>query len=185
MPASTQPAFVHHGDWDDHTRSNPAMKWMEQYTIAYETSGVRDRPYTEWNTEDNTFIASDGTVSKGEAGFEANKAAYAPLAKFHHEPYFVVCVETDYGWEMIGQARIYANLAGERGADEPPKIKDNATGNGKGEEWDVMVPGAFRFEYVKDDKGVHDGIRLRKTEIMADNLPVVMTMAKRGLINLG
>lgn len=180
MSSPTRPAFVHYGDWDSHTRAHPCMNWMEQYTTAFERKEHWDRDSTDWQVANPTFVKSDGSVFTGAESWEANKAVYAPLAKYHHEPRFLVCLETDYGWEGIGQATIYANLPGERNTGEPAKVKDNV----KGEEWDIAVPGAFRLEYVKDDKAAHDGIALRRTEAMTDSLPIIMTLAKRGVISL-
>jgi hypothetical protein len=182
MSSPSQPACVHYGDWDDQTRAHRCMNWTEQWAMAFERKENWERPYTEWQTSNTIFIKSDGATFTGAESWEATKAVYAPLAKFHHESYFLICVGTDYGWEGIGQATIYANLPGERGAGEPPRVRDKrASGE---EEWDVAVPGAFRFEYVKNDQGMHDGIRVRKTEIMSDSLSIVMTLAKRVVISL-
>lgn len=182
MSAPKEPTFVHYGSWDSHTRSHPAMKWMEEYTKAFESKEAWDRPRTEWQTESPyTYIKSDGSIFTGDEAWEVNKATYAPFTKFYHEPYFAICIDTEYGWEMIGQATVYANLPGERGEGEPERVRDK----GKGEEWDVKVPGAFRFQYKKDPEGVHGGIRLQRMEVMSDSLPIVMTLAKRGVMKLG
>jgi hypothetical protein len=182
MSSSTQPAFVHYGNWDAHTRSHPAMKWMEEYTKDFESKASWDRPRTEWQMgSPYTYIKSDGTVFSGNEAWEANKASYAAFTKFLHEPCFAVCVDTEYGWEMIGQAIVYANLPGQRAEGEQERVRDQ----GKGEEWDVKVPAAYRFQYRKDPEGVHGGIRLQKTEVMSESLPIVMMLAKRGVIKLG
>jgi hypothetical protein len=81
---------------------------------------------------------------------------------------------------MIGQAHVYATLPGKPADGEPPKVKD-----GKGKEWDVSVPGAFHFEYRKDDSSKHGGFKLQKTEIMSESLPIAMMLVKRGVIQLG
>ena len=67
---------------------------------------------------------------------------------------------------------MYANL---HVAGSEPKVKD-----GTGKEWDFMTPSAFHFEYVKDSKAEHDGVRLKSTRIFADSGPALMMMLKRG-----
>ena len=104
----------------------------------------------------------------------------APLVRYHHEPYFLVCTETDYGWQMIGQAQLFVKLPGDAAEGEPPKCKDNT-----GEEYDLAIPSGFRFEYKKDDSSKHGAVKLQKTEIMSDSAPIVMMLVKRGVIQLG
>jgi hypothetical protein len=33
MSHATQPAFIHKGTWDEKSRANPAIKWMEDFTV--------------------------------------------------------------------------------------------------------------------------------------------------------
>jgi hypothetical protein len=98
---------------------------------------------------------------------------YAPFSDYNHVPYYLVCRDRDYGWEMIGQAHLYGNLVGERGEGEPPKVTDKRTEK----EYDVCVPGAFRFQYVKG-KG-KNGMALKRTDIHSDALAAGMTLIKR------
>jgi hypothetical protein len=93
-----------------------------------------------------------------------------------HEPYFLVTWDTKDGWEMIGQALLYANLPGEPTAQEK-KVKDL-----QGREWDVKIPGGFHFEYVKQAGAPHDGIVLKRTEITSDSMPAVQILMARGVI---
>lgn len=150
------------------------MKWMHTYTNDFDSRSFNPK----WYTQDFTYVASDGTVTQGmPAALDAVKALYAPLTAQYHEPYFLMCSETDYGYEMIGQAKLYCNLAGQRSAGEKPPVKDQSTGR----EWDLAVPGGFRFEYVKDDSK-EGGFVLRKTEIMSDGSQIGLGLVKRGVI---
>ena len=138
-----------------------------------------EEKWTDWFTDDMVLTKGDGSVHKGEAAWEASKEVYNAFAEYFHCPYYLVCTETDDGWEMLGQAHIFGNLPGPRRDGEPPKVKDRRDGK----EWDVCVPGAFRFRYVKG-KGKH-GMALSRTDLHGDTMPVGMTLIKRGVIQLG
>jgi hypothetical protein len=88
-----------------------------------------------------------------------------------HDPEFLIAFDTDDGWGMLGLATLYWNLAakGEGGQ----KVKDKS-----GKEWDGAGPAAFKFGYTKVD----GGIRLNRTEIMADSSKAVVMMLKRGMM---
>lgn len=79
---------------------------------------------------------------------------------------------------MIGKANIYFNMVGAPTVGET-KIKDPG-----GNEWDIMVPGMFHFQYVKDEKAKY-GVLLKRTEIASDSAPVLMALVKRGVVKLG
>lgn len=70
---------------------------------------------------------------------------------------------------MIGLAMVFANLPGE----EKREVKDK-----KGRDWEVKLPGAFKFYYRKDG----DGFKVKSTEIFSDSGPVVMALLKKGVM---
>ncbi|MCJ1460821.1 hypothetical protein MMC28_011203 [Mycoblastus sanguinarius] len=180
MSVPTVPAYIHTGSWDDETRKHPAMKWMEDYTMAsIDTRAWDTIPYSDYHTDDFTLYKADGSVEKGgkQAWEKGLPTVYGPFKSHLHEPNFLVCTETKYGWEMIGQANVYANLHVE---GKEPKVKD-----GSGREWDHVTPGAFHFEYVKDSKAKHQGILLKSSRIFADSGPALMLMLKRGQLKPG
>jgi len=177
MSVSTQPAFIHVGTWDDETRRHPAMKWMQDYTEYFNSRQGWDHDSTDWHSSDFTLVKPDGTVVTGSAETWAEqKAMYAPFTSEVHEPYFLVCWETSNGWGMLGQAYLLANCAGAPSAGET-KVKDS-----QGREWDVKIPSAFHFTYVKKDGARHGGIEMSHAEIMGDSMPAVQILMKRGVI---
>jgi hypothetical protein len=176
---ATQPAFIHFGTWDDQSRKHPAMKWMEDYTIAFNARSNWDQKSSDWHTSDFSLIKPDGVrVTDADEAFEQAKALYAPFTKEFHEPYFLVSWETSDGYGMLGQAHCFANCPGEPVQGEQ-KVKD-----GQGREWDVKIPGAFLFDYVKKDGAAHGGFELRRCEIMSDSMPAVQILLKRGVMKL-
>jgi hypothetical protein len=179
MSFETKPAFVSLGDWDDHSRTHPAMKFMEQYTLMFDRRGYNDGPYNDWMTDDSELTKGDGThFTGGQNCWDASKEVYAPFKEYFHCPYYVVVTELDGGgYEMIGQAHVYGDLAGERQAGEPEKVKDPRHGR----MWDVKIPGAFRFQYVKGGK---NGWLLKRTDLHVDNMGAGMILVKRGVIKL-
>ena len=132
----TKPAFVHSGDWSSESDSHPAMKWMHEYTNAFDTGDFK-RVIDDYHTKDEfTFVRSDGRVyhDTGDKLVALMQEVYGGFTAYTHIPYYLSCVENDDGWEMIGQAHVYANLPGQPAQGEPPKVKDE-----HGKEWDVKV----------------------------------------------
>jgi len=172
--APTQPAFVHHGTWDNTTRKHPAMKWMEQYTLDFDTNDFSPK----WYSKDWSLHKADGVIISGrENGIAALRELYGPLTSHLHEPYYLVCTEVADGWDMIGFANVYGNLNGSPAPGEK-KVKDL-----QGKEWDLRVPSGFHFHYIKDSKAENGGgIVLKKTEITSDSGVPMGIMLKRGLI---
>jgi hypothetical protein len=181
---TTKPAFTSSGsDWDDSSRQHPAMKFMEEYTLMFDKRGYNSERYSDWMTEDATLTKGDGTsFSGGEACWEASKEVYAPFKEYMHCPYFLVVtplegMKEEEGYEMIGQAMVYGDLVGERQEGEPEKVKDPRHGR----MWDVKIPGAFRFQYVK---GGNNGWKLKKTDLHVDGMGAGMVLVKRGVMKL-
>jgi hypothetical protein len=173
--APTKPAFVHSGYWDPTTRKHPAMKWMEAFNKDFDANGVNPK----WYTADASIQKADGTEFYGREGVIAvARELYGPFTSYFHEPYFVMCSETDDGYEMLGQAKLFANLPGAPAAGEC-KVKDKS-----GKEWDLSVPAAMHFWYVNDEKAENGlGMAIKRTEIMSDGSVPMGIMLKRGLIS--
>lgn len=106
---------------------------------------------------------------------QAVKEVYAPFSSHVHDPTFLVCWETEKGYDMIGVANLWFNLAGSKG-DEP-----KTSGYG-GKDWDGANPSAFKFSYMKGGK---DGFQLERTEIYSGPSAVLDTMLKRGILKWG
>ncbi|KAF3037728.1 hypothetical protein E8E11_005283 [Didymella keratinophila] len=174
MSFPTKPAFVHYGTWDDETRAHPAMKWMEQYTNQVDAKAA-DEVKNNWMAQDHFLVRSTGQKDTGaQASVDAlYKEIYAPFAEHAHVPYHLVCYEVDDGWEMMGLATVYWNLAVPGKQESGEKVKDK-----EGNEWDGAMPGAFNFHYRKEG----GGIRVTKTEIAADPTAAVVGMLKRGMM---
>jgi hypothetical protein len=133
--------------------------------------------YHQKFSPDFTLVKPDGISTTGNApAFKESKGMYQFFTSELHEPYFLVCWETKDGWDMIGQAHLYANLPGDATPQEK-KVKDL-----QGQEWHVKIPGAFVFSYVRQNGAPHDGIVLRRTEIMSDSMPAVQILMARGVI---
>jgi len=179
MSLPTHQAYIHSGDWDEETRRHPAMKWMEDYTRNLNAHGGWDKPSSDWHSSDFTLVKSDGSTYTGAGGecFEQVKGMYAPFTKEYHEPSFIVCWETPNGkgWQAIAQAHFFADCQGEAKSGEK-KVKDD-----QGQEWDVKIPGAFNFVYVKKEGAAHGDIELQRAEIMVDSLPAVQILMARGV----
>lgn len=125
---------VHRGPWDAETRKHPAMKWLEDYTVNCIDSRAFDQPHSVWHSDDFSLLKTDGTEIKGAKEAWANTAEiFAPFTSHLHQPFYLCCTETKYGYEMLGQAWVFANFPGAASAGEK-KHKD-----AHGKEWDMKV----------------------------------------------
>jgi len=169
MSFPTTPAFVVHGDFSPATQQHPGMKFLEAMKLDFDAR----RWTADYYAADFTWVAPNGQAYEGrDKALDALKAQYAPLTAHWHEPFYQICTPTDYGYEMIGSATMWANLPGEPAAGETKKVDRNGTA------WDVAGPGGFRFHIVKSG----DSFQLSRMEVTADSGPVLMTMVKRGLL---
>ena len=73
---------------------------------------------------------------------------------------------------MDGMAGVFVDLPGQ-GKQAGNGAKDN-----EGREWDLRIPGAFHFDYVKEGSG----FKLARTEIYSDSGPAMTMFLQRGLI---
>lgn len=174
---STAQVFMHTtNSWDAATRSHPAGAFLEKYALVLEQADWK-MPYTEYCHPEWTLAQANGTVTHGaHESWAALKELYGNFTAFQHEPAFIIIWETEAGWDVIGLANVFVNLPGGSAQGEQ-KVKDV-----KGREWDLSAPGAFRFQYVKDDKAKHGGILLKRTDIFSDSGPAVVTLLKRGVL---
>jgi hypothetical protein len=169
----TVPAFVQFGGWDATTRTHPVLKMLETIILKFDASNKLD---PQWYTADATFQKADGSEYYGlDEVLKAVEQGYAPFTSHYHEPYSMMCIETDGGYKMSAQAKIYGNLAGAPVAGES-RVKDKT-----GKEWDVVVPGGYLGYYVKAENGL--GIAIKRTEVTADGSVPMRLMLKRGLIS--
>lgn len=153
---------------------------MESYTRMFDRREYKTEPWSDWLTDDAVLMKADGgEVKGGEAAWVANQELFTPFTEYFHIPYYGVFTETDYGWELIAQAWLFANLPGKRGDDEPPQVTDPRDGK----KWDVRVPGAFRFQYAKG-KG-KTGMAVQRSDLHVDSMPASMILIKRGVMKLG
>ena len=169
MSYPTTPAFVVHGDFDETTAKHPGMKFLYGVKNDFDTRTWDPK----WYAPDFTYVAATGQATEGrEKALEVIKAQYAPLTEFRHEPFYQNCTDTDYGYEMIGSATMWANLPGEPAAGETKKHDKN------GKAWDVAGPGGFRFQIEKHG----DGFLLKRMEVTADSGLIVTALLKRGVL---
>jgi hypothetical protein len=179
MAPEKKEVFISHSrGWAD-ARQIPIMAWMERYAVeAFNNPAVfsNKSEMAKWHTADWTHVHSDGTKYEGfDAGFEAIQQIFAPFTEgFSHEPRFWACWENeDGGWEMIGEAFVYANLP--RGGYGEGVLADMS-----GKKWDLAAPGMFHIWFVKDADGP-DGIKVKRSDAFWDTFPAVQEMTKRGL----
>ena len=147
--------------------------YREDYTAAVDAKAWDNDPSSKWMTSNHTLQRSTGqVVSGGDASWSAiGKDIYAPFPSHLHYPEFAVVWEVDGGWEMLGVAILYYNLAA---PGDGAKIKGK-----DGKQWDGEGPGAFQFRLAKQDDGT---LKVASTAIFADPTGPMVQMLKRGMM---
>jgi hypothetical protein len=158
---------------EERLREHPALDFLFHHQETFDDGSMKTEPYTRFHTDDFTFTKSDGTVlPAGEASWKGFLEGYAPFSEHLHEARYCCVYERNGGWEMMGIAHVYGNLhvPGE-------KTKTDLSGR----QWDVVVPGAFLFNCVKDPAGPK-GFKVKSLTLFGDGTPVVVEMSKRGMV---
>jgi len=169
------PAFITESAGWDKVRAHPAMQWMEKYTLAFDADQLASSSFSDWHTDDLTYQKGTGEViTGGETAFKACLEVYAPFAAHLHEPAFVIVWETEDGYEMVGQATLFADLKVPGGEKKMADLT--------GRKWDIGIPGMFRFSYMKVEGAPHDGLKMRRNEVFSDSGPAIVEMLKRGMV---
>jgi hypothetical protein len=175
MSYKTVPAYVQYvRGWEEtQNREHPVMDWMFDYEAAFDRGDMKSGPHTPWHSDDFSFTKSTGTcITGGAPAWAALLEMYAPFTTHYHEPFFYIIWETPTGYELIGSAKVFANL---------PAPGESTKTDLEGRKWDIEAPGAFHFEYVKDPSGPK-GLKLKSEKLFADAIPMVGEMVKRGMV---
>jgi hypothetical protein len=172
-PVLSKTSYISYGDWSDDTRKHPVIAWFEQYALRFDEGlQAMGGELDKWHVQDFTYAGSDGSDAHGiKDAWAKLSETYGPLAKWSHQPTYMNWYETEEGWEMIGIADVYMNLPGTAGSGSAKSNRDGAS-------WEMKVPGAFKFNYVKHG----DSFLLKRTEICSDSGPVVMSLLKKGVM---
>jgi hypothetical protein len=174
MSYPTIPAYIQScKGWELRLKEHPVMDWMFDYENAFDFGNMKSESHDVWHTSDFYFTKSNGTcVTGGAEGWAALLETYAPFSEHFHEPMWLVIFETPTGYELCGQAKVFANL------HVPGEKKKTDL---QGRKWDIEAPGAFHFEYVKDHTGPK-GLKMKGEKLYADGIPMVGEMIKRGMV---
>jgi hypothetical protein len=151
------------------------MSMMETITKQFdETNKINP----DWYAKDTYFAGPDGSRSNGvDEVLASTRKAYEPFVAHYHEPQSIMCVETENGYKMLGQAKLYGNLPGVP-AEGEEKVHDKL-----GRAWDVVMPGGWFNWYEKDDTAKNGmGLVIKGSEAMTDGRVPLKAMFKRGLI---
>jgi hypothetical protein len=173
----TVPAFVHHGGWNDTTRKHPATKMMEIITEEFDRTNKLN---PKWYAADTSYHKADGAEHFGLTEvMAATEQDYGLFTSHYHEPHSIMCIETDDGYKMLGQAKLFGNLPGDPAKGEK-RVEDRL-----GREWDVCIQGGWFNYYVRDESADSQlGMVIKKSEAMADGSIPMKAMLKRGLISV-
>jgi hypothetical protein len=171
MSFPTTPAFIVRGDFSHESAVHPAMKFMEDYREDFDFK----RDFSpKWYTSDFTYVPTNGQPIEGrDAAFKALMEFYSMLKATYHEPIYMSVSETDFGYAMVGLARMWVDLPGDAAAEEPKREDKN------GRKWDLACPGGYVFHFVPHG----DSFLIKRIEVAADTAPISMGMVKRGVIS--
>jgi hypothetical protein len=174
MSYTTVPAYIQHvKGWESRCREHPVMDWMSDYEAAFDWGDMKSGPHSPWHADDFSYTKPTGEcVTGGAAAWAALLEMYAPFSAHYHEPFFYAIWETETGYELFGSAKMFVKLLvpGEQTKTDL-----------EGRKWDLELPGAFHFDYVKDPSGPK-GLKLKGQKLFADGIPIVAEMVKRGMV---
>jgi len=173
MSFPTTPAFTTYAKgWDDGMLAHPMSRFIHAESQLFDAKQY-DK-CEEFFAPEYVYTKSTGQVISGpdHAAFKQVIADYAMFAEYYHEPEFGVITETDNGYCLFGQAKMFVNLPvpGEK------KFEDL-----QGRKWECSAPGAFRV-YVKRDANGPQGLRFVSMQTFADPTPILGEAIKRGII---
>ncbi len=181
MSFSTSPVFVlsaPKGWGTPGALSHPATVFLHTFAAAFDSFALKgpDADYKEYTADGYTFTSPEGEEFVGDAAWSKVLETYAPFSAHEHQPRFfsVSRNETDNGWLLIGQADVYFDFPVP--ATGEAKVKDL-----EGREWDLRVPGMFKFGFVEDKSSKH-GLRIKTDTVFADGVPIVKGLIKRGMV---
>jgi len=177
MSFPTIPAFVTSftSSWEE-ARIHPALAWLEKFTKAFDSRESWSGPYSDWHTDDYTFIKPNGEVTTGgDPAFKASQELYSAFTSSLHEPKWACAWETPNIWYVVGEATVYGDFPDT--GTERKRFLDRT-----GRTWDIRLHGMFQFEFVKEKDTIHDGMKLKRLQVYCDTNPLVMEMLKKGMI---
>lgn len=177
MSFSTTPTFItkYTSGWED-GRVHPALAWLEKCTKAFDSRESWSTPYSDWHTDDYTFIKPNGEVTTGgEPAFKATQENYRAFSSSLHEPQWACVWESQNIWNVIGEAIVYGDFPDT--GTENKRFEDRT-----GRTWDERLCGMFRFEFVQDKDAIHDGMKMKRLQAYCDTSPMVADMLKRGMM---
>lgn len=176
MSFATTPAYIYSiKGWEKQYREIPVIDWMFDYEAAFDWGDMKSGPHTPWHADDFSYTKPTGVcVTGGEAAWAALLEGYSPFSSHYHEPFFFIIWDTPTGYGLFGCAKVFGKL------HAPGELTKTDL---EGRKWDVEIPGAFLFEYVKDPSGPK-GLKLKSQKLFADGVPVICDMIKRGMVTI-
>jgi len=160
--------------WDENLLAHPMAKFMhaeEQLFVAKEYEKCEAFYAPEFVYTKGTGEAFSGS---GCAGFKEVIKHYSIFAEYSHEPVYGVITETDDGYCLLGQAKLFVNL---------PVPGDKKFEDVHGRKWECEAQGAYRV-YVKRDAGGPQGFLFTSLQVFSDPTPILSEAIKRGIISV-
>lgn len=187
---STLKAFVvqsSKGIYTEQTRQHPALAHFEQsqaffdgYMLHKQRAGFYDFYSTGFTVHtphgdvlqsalDSSHHDTDHVFAKVCDQFYAD--VLEPQKHFFTH---IIALDADFGYDAWWMGNLFGNVKGQSGAVSENKVKDP-----EGFEWDVEIPLAYHFEFVKDDS-TPLGVKMRYMKIFTDRGLVNDALEKRG-----
>ncbi|KAF2479341.1 hypothetical protein BDY17DRAFT_313198 [Neohortaea acidophila] len=173
--AYTKPAYVVHNHFGKETREHPALRFIEalaQWFDQPDHSNKEDFFVDSWSIKTPDGEHWDEGLESYEDAIE--KFYKGPFAKYKHNVFTLIAIESEDGYDTYTQANVAANLTGKAAKGEQ-KVKDS-----HGEEWDVLVPVFFHHELVKVPGAPHEGLKCSHVKIFKDTGVVNAKLEARG-----
>jgi len=175
MSFPTTPAFtaVAKG-WDDNLLAHPVMKFVHAEQMHW---NAREYDKCEpFFAPEFVYTKSTGQTfsGSGNVAFKQMVAHFAMFADHFHEPVYGVITETENGYSLFAQIKLFVNLS----VPGDKKFEDC-----EGRKWECVAQGAFRVNVKKDADGPM-GLKFVSLQSFSDPTPILGEAIKRGIITV-
>jgi hypothetical protein len=172
MEFPTQPAFVASAKsgWGPELTIHPMMKFVHEHEKLFDAKKFDE--CEEYHDSTFVYTKSTGQSFTGYTGYRQWVEDYGLFQQHFHEPVCGAVTETEAGYRLFGQAKIFVNLP----VPAEKKFEDM-----QGRKWDCVAQGAIIFDVKKDPSGPF-GFKFTSAQVFADPTPILTEAIKRGVI---
>ncbi|KAG9234329.1 hypothetical protein BJ875DRAFT_17877 [Amylocarpus encephaloides] len=108
-------SFVHHGPWDERSRSNPTLNFIEKYQTVIDSLRLHDVPFGNFFSSFSTYHDTKGSVHfTGPQIWYWLQQQFSPFERVRHDVVEMRVVREDEGRDVVyGECLTHFTLKGD------------------------------------------------------------------------